>query len=105
MREFSIRRHIGCTQHDDIALTEDEAPRAPLFQAPASAMDQASSSLRLAATAAAFSEWLAQSPYAAEVTTDRLLGLINGIPAIYGADPRPAKLEAMIRQAKSISGR
>jgi Mg-chelatase subunit ChlD len=75
------------------------------FQAPAPAMEQASSSLRLATTAAAFAEWLAQSPYAAEVTTDRLLGMINGIPAIYGADPRPAKLESMIRQAKSISGR
>jgi Mg-chelatase subunit ChlD len=75
------------------------------FQAPAPAMEQASSSLRLAATAAAFSEWLAQSPYAAEVSTDRLLALINGIPPIYGADPRPAKLESMIRQAKSISGR
>jgi Mg-chelatase subunit ChlD len=75
------------------------------FQAPAPAMEQASSSLRLAATAAAFAEWLAQSPFAAEVTTDRLLGLINGIPAIYGQDQRPQKLEAMIRQAKSISGR
>jgi hypothetical protein len=75
------------------------------FQAPAPAMEQASSSLRLAATASAFSEWLAQSPYATEVTTDRLLGMINGIPAIYGADQRPAKLEGMIRQAKSISGR
>ncbi len=75
------------------------------YQAPAPAVEQASSSLRLAATASAFSEWLAQSPFASEVTTDRLLSLINGIPAIYGADNRPAKLEAMIRQAKSISGR
>jgi Ca-activated chloride channel family protein len=75
------------------------------FQAQAPAIEQASSSLRLAATASAFSEWLAQSPHAAEVTTDRLLGMINGIPAIYGADRRPAKLEGMIRQAKSISGR
>ena len=72
------------------------------YSAPASPLEQSSSSLRLAATASAFSEWLAQSPYAAEVTPDRLLGLINGIPAIYGADKRPAKLEAMIRQARSI---
>ena len=75
------------------------------FQAPAPSMEQSSSSLRLAATAAAFSEWLVQSPFASDVTTDRLLGMINGIPAIYGADGRPAKLESMIRQAKSISGR
>ena len=75
------------------------------FTQPAPALEQSSTSLKLAATAAAFSEFLAQSPYAAEVTTDRLLGMVNGIPAIYGADPRPAKLEWMIRQAKSISGR
>lgn len=75
------------------------------FTAPATPLEQASSSLRLAGSAAAFSEWLVQSPFAAEVSPDRLLGLLNGIPAIYGADPRPAKLEWMIRQAKSISGR
>ena len=75
------------------------------YTAPALALEQAGSSLRLAATAAAFSEWLAQSPFAADVTPDRLLGFMNGLPAIYGADPRPAKLEWMIRQAKSISGR
>jgi secreted protein with Ig-like and vWFA domain len=75
------------------------------FKAPAPAIEQASSSLRLATTAAAFAESLAQSPYAAEVTSDRLLSILNGIPAIYGADSRPAKLEAMIRQAKSLSGR
>jgi hypothetical protein len=68
-------------------------------------LDQASNSLRLAGTASAFAEWLVASPYAAEVTPDRLLGLINGVPAACGADPRPKKLEWMIRQAKSISGR
>jgi|GEM_PF-1854427 len=73
------------------------------YGAPACALEQASSSLRLAATSSAFAEWLAHSPFAANVTTDRLLGLLNGIPAIYGADPRPAKLEWMIRQARSLS--
>jgi hypothetical protein len=75
------------------------------FNAPAQPLEQSSSSLRLAGTAAAFSEWLAQSPYAGEVSTDRLLGMLNGVPPIYGADPRPAKLEWMVRQAKSISGK
>lgn len=75
------------------------------FSAPAPALEQSSSTLRLAATAGAFAEMLAQSPFAAEVTTDKLLAMINGIPAIYGADPRPAKLEWMLRQAKSISGK
>lgn len=69
------------------------------------ALEQASSALRLAGTAAAFAEWLAASPYAGEVTTDRLLTTLAGVPDIYGVDARPKKLEWMIRQAKSISGR
>ena len=48
---------------------------------------------------------LAGSPFATEVTSDRLLGLLSGVPAIYGVDARPKKLEWMIRQAKSLSGR
>ncbi|HWD92360.1 MAG TPA: von Willebrand factor type A domain-containing protein [Verrucomicrobiae bacterium] len=69
------------------------------------ALDQASAAMRLAATASAFSEWLATSPFAAEVTPEALLRYLNGVPQIYGADTRPAKLEWMIRQAQSISGK
>lgn len=68
-------------------------------------LEQSSSALRLATSASAFSEWLAGSPFAGEVTTDRLLRLMSGVPEVYGADPRPKKLEWMIRQAKSISGK
>ena len=68
-------------------------------------LEQSGSALRLATSASAFSEWLAGSPFAGEVTTDRLLGLLSGVPEVYGADPRPKKLEWMIRQAKSISGK
>jgi hypothetical protein len=68
-------------------------------------LEQASPAMRLAATASAFSEWLVASPYAGEVTTDRLLGCLSGVPAVYGADARPTKLEWMIRQAKSIAGK
>ena len=68
-------------------------------------LEQSSSAMRLAASASAFSEWLASSPFSGEVTTDRLLGLMSGVPEVYGADPRPKKLEWMIRQAKSISGK
>ena len=75
------------------------------FTREAPPLEQASPALRLAGTASAFSEWLVASPYAAEVTPDRLLGLLNGVPAINGADPRPQKLEWMIRTAKSVSGR
>jgi hypothetical protein len=60
--------------------------------------------MRLAASASAFSEWLASSPYATEVTPDTLLRYLSGVPEVYGADGRPKKLEWMIRQAKSIAG-
>ncbi len=71
----------------------------------AAALDQASPAMRLAATASAFSEWLAASPYAGEVSPDALLRHLTGIPEQYGADARPKKLEWMIRQAKSLSGK
>ena len=68
-------------------------------------MEQASPAMRLAATASAFSEWLAGNPYAAEVTLDRLIGYLTGVPEVYGADARPKKLEWMLRQAKSLAGK
>ncbi|MBI2949229.1 MAG: von Willebrand factor type A domain-containing protein [Verrucomicrobia bacterium] len=71
----------------------------------AAALEQASPAMRLAATSSAFSEWLASSPYAAEVTPDRLLAYLSGVPEVYGIDARPKKLEWMIRQAKSVAGR
>jgi Mg-chelatase subunit ChlD/type II secretory pathway pseudopilin PulG len=69
------------------------------------ALEQASPAMRLAATASAFSEWLANSPYASEVTPDALLHYLSGVPEIYAPDARPQKLEWMLRQAKSISGK
>jgi hypothetical protein len=69
------------------------------------ALEQSSAAMRLAATASAFSEWLAASPFAQEVTPDELLKDLSGVPQIYGADERPKKLEWMIRQAKSAAGK
>jgi Mg-chelatase subunit ChlD/type II secretory pathway pseudopilin PulG len=69
------------------------------------ALEQASPAMRLAATASAFSEWLASSPFAAEVTPDALLGYLRGVPEVYAADTRPAQLETMIREAKSLTGK
>jgi len=68
-------------------------------------LEQSSPAMRLAATASAFSEWLASSPFAQEVTPDELLKDLSGVPQIYGADQRPKQLEWMIRQAKSLSGK
>ena len=75
------------------------------FTGNAVSLDQASPAMRLAATASAFSEWLVLSPFSGEVTPDNLLGYLSGVPDVYGADTRPKKLEWMIRQAKSLSGR
>jgi hypothetical protein len=75
------------------------------YNGTAVALDQASAAMKLAASASAFSEWLVASPYASEVTLDALLGYLRGVPDIYGADGRPKKLEWMLRQAKSITGR
>jgi Mg-chelatase subunit ChlD/type II secretory pathway pseudopilin PulG len=69
------------------------------------ALEQASPAMRLAASASAFSEWLVASPFAGEVTPDALLGYLNGVPEVFGADSRPKKLEWMIRQAKSLEGK
>jgi Mg-chelatase subunit ChlD len=71
----------------------------------AAPLEQASPALRLSAVAGAFSEWLVSSPFAAEVTTDRLLGCLRGVPEVYGPDARPRKLEWMIRQAQSLEGK
>ncbi|HTY88036.1 MAG TPA: von Willebrand factor type A domain-containing protein [Candidatus Acidoferrum sp.] len=71
----------------------------------APALERASAAMRLAATAGAFSEWLAANPFAGDVTPDQLLGYLSGVPQTYGADARPATLEWMIRQAKSLSGK
>jgi len=71
----------------------------------APALEQSSAAMRLAATASAFSEWLASSPFAQDVTPDELLNYLSSVPEVYGADPRPKQLEWMIRQAKSMSGK
>ncbi|HEY5914097.1 MAG TPA: von Willebrand factor type A domain-containing protein [Verrucomicrobiae bacterium] len=75
------------------------------FNGSAAPLEQSSPAMRLVASASALSEWLAQNPYATEVTPDALLQYVSGVPEVYGADPRPKKLEWMIRQAKSLAGK
>ncbi|MCD6049502.1 MAG: von Willebrand factor [Verrucomicrobia bacterium] len=76
-----------------------------VYDGASKSMEQASLPLRLAGTASAFSEWLVTSPYAAEVTPEKLIAQMAGVPEAYPADPRPKQLEWMIRQAKSLSGK
>ncbi len=75
------------------------------YDGAAKPLEQSAFPMRLATTAAAFSEWLVSSPYAAEVAPDRLLTYLSGLPESCPADPRPKKLEWMIRQAKSVAGK
>jgi Mg-chelatase subunit ChlD len=75
------------------------------FTGSAAPLERSSAAMRLEATAGAFSEWLAGSSFAADVTPDQLLGYLSGVPQVYGADTRPKTLEWMIRQAKSLSGK
>lgn len=71
----------------------------------ASELEKSGAAMRLASTSAAFAEWLANSRYAQTVTPDALQNLLRGVPEVYSPDPRPAKLQAMIQQARAISGR
>jgi Mg-chelatase subunit ChlD len=68
-------------------------------------LEKAGAGIRLGTVACAFAEWLAGSPYAAEVNPDQLLAYLNGVPAEYGVDPRPHRLEWMLRQAKALGGK
>ncbi len=84
-------------------LYREHAWRVP-YTGPAPLLEQSSPAMRLAVSAVAFAEWLASSPFAGEVTPDKLLGTMSGVTDAFGPDARPRQLEAMIRAANSISG-
>ncbi|MBL9171126.1 MAG: von Willebrand factor type A domain-containing protein [Verrucomicrobiales bacterium] len=67
-------------------------------------LDRGAASLRLAATAGAFAEWLARSPFAEQVKLDRLLSLNADIPSQWNPDPRPQQLQQMLQQAQALAG-
>jgi hypothetical protein len=74
------------------------------YLGPAPALEGASATLRLAGAAAAFAEWLGRSPFAGEVTADRLLQLLDGVPEAFEPDPRPQQLREMIFQGTILAG-
>ncbi|HOK77924.1 MAG TPA: von Willebrand factor type A domain-containing protein [Verrucomicrobiota bacterium] len=67
-------------------------------------LENASAAMRLAVVAGAFSERLASNPYASEVKIGPLLSYLNGVPEAFDLDPRPRKLEWMLREYQRISG-
>ena len=68
------------------------------------ALESSDPAMRLAAVSAAFAEWLAQSPHAAEVTPGELQNLLNGVPEAFAPDTRPLELQRMIQAARSLAG-
>jgi hypothetical protein len=68
----------------------------------AAAIEKSSPAMRLACVAGTSAEWLASSPFASEVTSDRLLALLQGVHGAFEPDPRPAQLENVIRQAQAL---
>lgn len=96
---FRARYRVPSTgQYEEKEWVLDYTPGAPELESSGAAM-------RLASTSAAFAEWLANSPYAQSVTPDALQNLLRDVPETFAPDPRPAKLQAMIQQARAISGR
>jgi hypothetical protein len=75
------------------------------YTGPAVAPDRAGAAMRLAATAGLFAEWPGNSPYAAEVTPNQPARYLHGVPQAYGTDPRPQKLEEMIRSTSPVPAR
>ncbi|MCL4178804.1 MAG: von Willebrand factor type A domain-containing protein [Verrucomicrobia bacterium] len=74
------------------------------YLGPAPVLEAAGISLRLAGAAAALAEWLAGSPFAGEVTPDRLLRLLDGVPEAFEPDPRPQQLRKMVVQGNALAG-
>lgn len=73
------------------------------YRGPAPSMELAQPSIRLAASAGAFAEWLGNNPYAAQVDLTQLDRWMDEVSGIYAPDPRPASLQNMIRLAR-VSG-
>ncbi|HTV39306.1 MAG TPA: von Willebrand factor type A domain-containing protein [Candidatus Sulfotelmatobacter sp.] len=87
--------------------TQDVQERSWLvdYTGPAPDLAQSSPPMRLCVTAAEISEWMADSPFAQDVSPDDLLNYLGDVPQYYGADERPKQLEWLIREAKSVSGK
>ena len=96
---FRVRyREPASGRYRELAWTLD-------YRGPAPELADAGPALRLAATAALFAEWLAQSPFAGDVSPERLQPLLAGVPEAFAPDSRPALLAQMLEQARRLAGR
>lgn len=67
-------------------------------------VESAPPSMRLATVAAVFGEKLSESPWAGGASTAALVSMLTGVPEAFQPDPRPAKLEWMLRTVQSLTG-
>lgn len=74
------------------------------YNAAVQPLDRAYPSLRLAAVSALFAEWLARNPFAGGVGLPALQSHLRGVPEAFPLDERPRQLQAMLDQARRISG-
>ena len=75
------------------------------YQAQTPMLENATPAMRLAASASGLGEWLSQSPYSTEISPAALQKYMTGVSGAFAPDPRPARLESMIRQARALSGK
>ena len=94
-----VRVHYKVPATGEIQEREWTVP----YAGAAADLESSSPAMRLAGSAAAFAEWLGSNPYAGDVQPERLLKLMAGVSDAFGTDPRPGKLERMIRQAQSLN--
>lgn len=74
------------------------------FRGEAPSLEVASPSLKLAASAGAFAEWLGGNPYSAQVELPKLETMLEDVVGVYQTDPRPMQLNNMIRSARMLGG-
>lgn len=67
-------------------------------------LDRAYPSMKMAAVAALFAEWLAHSPFAGNVGLSALQSYLQGVPETFPMDMRPGQLQTMLQQARTIAG-
>jgi autotransporter-associated beta strand protein len=90
-------RDPGTHNFHELTWTIPYNGRPPVF-------DQATPSLRLAAVAGYFAEYLQQSPFAGDASPRGLLELLRGVPDAFPNDPRPAGLVDALTTASALGG-
>jgi hypothetical protein len=82
-----------------------ESSRTLPFEAEVPALRDAPESLRLAAVAGVFGEWLAGNPFTEGITLPSLADLLHGVPEAFPYETRPQQLVWMIQKTSGLTGK